>query len=101
MLLHWNENAGFRQDQEADITGDGFVGLDDLNFMLTNWNQVTPPMALSSTVPEPASVTVLALLGFACAARRGCVAETLNLILCCDSGMNPLEKLVDYRLVAC
>ena len=35
---------------QGDITGDGFVGLDDLDIVLNEWNQGTPPAATTSVV---------------------------------------------------
>jgi hypothetical protein len=49
----------------ADINGDGFVGIADLNEVLGYWNQGTPPATGTPSIPEPAS---LALLGMGAAA---------------------------------
>ncbi len=51
-------------DVRADPSGDGFVGIEDLNTVLANWNAGTPPNADNlSVVPEPGSLTILALAG--------------------------------------
>ncbi len=63
-------NAAFTFDQievttdssiPGDINGDGFVGLDDLDIVLNNWNAGTPPNGGSPSIPEPASVVLLSL----------------------------------------
>jgi hypothetical protein len=33
---------------------DGYVGIEDLNIVLSNWNSGTPPLSLTN-IPEPAS----------------------------------------------
>jgi hypothetical protein len=39
------------------VTGDGFVGIEDLNAVLGNWNAGTPPPTeVLALVPEPAAV---------------------------------------------
>ncbi|MEZ6189714.1 MAG: esterase-like activity of phytase family protein [Phycisphaerales bacterium] len=38
----------------ADPNIDGFVGIEDLNIVLSNWNTGTPPLSLTN-IPEPAS----------------------------------------------
>jgi cyclophilin family peptidyl-prolyl cis-trans isomerase len=45
---------------DADTTGDGFVGIEDLNAVLGAWNVGTPP-AVDAAVPEPASLALLGL----------------------------------------
>jgi Esterase-like activity of phytase len=45
----------------ADPTTDGFVGIADLNVILSNWNAGTPPLA-GSVVPEPASAVIVCAL---------------------------------------
>jgi hypothetical protein len=52
----------------ADINGDGFVGIADLNIVLGNWNAGTPPAA--SAVPEPATMALLGLGGLTVLRRR-------------------------------
>ena len=85
---------------EGDLNGDGFVGVDDLNIVLVNWNQNVTPGDLASgdptgegfvgvddlnivlvnwnngtppagaAVPEPASLGLLAIGGLALLRRR-------------------------------
>ncbi len=49
---------------DGDPTGDGQVGILDMDFVLARW---TPPLA--ATVPEPASLMAITLLGL-CARRQ-------------------------------
>jgi len=56
--------AGFEQAADSGrasgaFGGDGFVGLDDLDAILENWNNGVPP-AQNATIPEPASLILLA-----------------------------------------
>ena len=60
VLANWNQNIP-PGDPLADPSGDGFVGIDDLNEVLGNWNAGTPPSG-ANTIPEPGSVSLLALL---------------------------------------
>ena len=46
-------------DPRADVNGDDFVGQADLDTVLTDWGLGTPP------VPEPATLSLLALSGSA------------------------------------
>ncbi len=85
----------------GDLDGDGFVGIDDLNLVLANWNQSVPsgdpladpsgdgfvgiddlnevlgnwnagtPPTAGAVVPEPASVLLVAISGSALLRRRG------------------------------
>lgn len=43
--LHPDDIAGavFTYGLRGDLTGDGYVGLDDLDLILNNWNQLVPP----------------------------------------------------------
>jgi len=54
----------------GDINGDGFVGIDDLNVVLGNWNQGVLPPAGNATIPEPATLSLLGLGGLAMLRRR-------------------------------
>ena len=51
-----------------DSNVDGFIGIDDLNLILSNWNNGTPPTDLTA-IPEPASAALLGLLSFMCVKR--------------------------------
>ncbi len=42
----------------GDVDGDGFVGISDLNIILGNWNQGSPP---SVAVPEPATLAMMGI----------------------------------------
>jgi alpha-L-rhamnosidase len=44
----------------GDIDGDGFVGIADLNIVLSNWNAGAPPTGRAS-IPEPATAATLLL----------------------------------------
>lgn len=52
-----NWNTDGSGDPRVDRNGDGFVGLDDLNRILENWNAGTPP-AMAAT-PEPGTLLLL------------------------------------------
>ena len=67
VLGNWNQNVAPGDPLLGDPSGDGFVGLDDLDLILNNWNQGTPPTAL---VPEPGTLILLGLGGWALLARR-------------------------------
>ncbi|GAB4107936.1 MAG: hypothetical protein Kow00105_12590 [Phycisphaeraceae bacterium] len=63
MLNRWNQDVSATPVRLAgDPTGDGFVGIDDLNIVLGDWNQGTPPVSL---LPEPASYVLLVVCGAA------------------------------------
>jgi len=59
ILNNWNQAVPLA-DTRADPSGDGFVGLDDLDIVLNNWNAGTPPAA-SNAIPEPATISLMAL----------------------------------------
>jgi hypothetical protein len=67
VLGNWNQNVP-PGDPLADPSGDGFVGIEDLNTVLGNWNAGTPPVA--GAVPEPATLTLLAMAGSVILIRR-------------------------------
>ena len=54
----------------GDINGDGFVGVDDLNIVLVNWNNGTPPNGGTPSIPEPATLGLLGAGLLAVCARR-------------------------------
>ncbi len=83
----------------GDLDGDGFVGINDLNIVLSNWNQTTPPgvpilgdpsadgfvgiddlntvlgnwnqgAPPTATVPEPTGIALLGVSGLALYGRR-------------------------------
>jgi hypothetical protein len=66
---YWNLAVTPGDYQSGDPTGDGFVGMDDLNVVLTYWNTGTPP-ADTTTVPEPGTLTLLAVGGALLNRRR-------------------------------
>lgn len=54
---------------DGDLNLDGFVGIDDLNVVLSTWNNGTPP-AGGATVPEPASLALMGLGALSVMRRR-------------------------------
>ncbi|MEZ6193655.1 MAG: hypothetical protein R3C45_20625, partial [Phycisphaerales bacterium] len=48
-------------DARADANGDNYIGIEDLNAVLGNWNAGTPPTE-SANIPEPATLTLCVLL---------------------------------------
>lgn len=60
-------NATVSPGDPADPSGDQFIGIEDLNVVLGNWNAGTPPAAV---VPEPATLGLIALGGMALLRRR-------------------------------
>jgi PEP-CTERM motif len=67
VLGAWNQNVP-PADPAADPSDDGFVGIDDLNVVLGNWNAGTPPSV--NVVPEPATLSLIALGGVALLRRK-------------------------------
>jgi len=65
-LAEWG-NSSPLNDPRADSSGDGFVGQVDLSFVLDWWGEGTPP---TSAVPEPATLGIFALCGFALLRRK-------------------------------
>ena len=61
-------NSDGSGDPRSDPIGDAFVGLTDVNQVLANWNNGTPPSAAS--VPEPASAMVFLTTSIALTKRR-------------------------------
>ena len=56
--------------QQGDLTGDGFIGGDDYSEVLTYWGTGNPMEPLLASVPEPASAVMLGLLVPPLLARR-------------------------------
>ncbi len=52
-IILGNWNQSIEGWNNGDLTGEGFVGLDDLDIVLGNWNAGTPPIL--EVVPEPAT----------------------------------------------
>jgi len=59
VLGAWNQSVAPGDPLAGDPSGDGFVGIDDLNTILGNWNAGTPPPAeASDAIPEPGMLTI-------------------------------------------
>jgi len=73
ILSNWNQNVPVANILFGDLAGigDGFVGISDLNIVLGNWNAGTPPALDTSTIPEPATLGLVALGGLVLIRRRG------------------------------
>ncbi len=69
-LILNNWNQTVTPSAAADPTGDGYVGLDDLDIVLNNWNAGTLPVD-SANIPEPVSAVLLAAGGLGLVSRRG------------------------------
>ncbi len=61
---------GYVPPIEGDLNGDGYIGLDDLDIVLNNWNAGTAP-AGAANIPEPMSLTLLAAGGLGLISGRG------------------------------
>jgi enterochelin esterase-like enzyme len=72
VLANWNQNVTPNNWLLGEFTGDGFVGIADLNIVLGNWNAGTPPPppAAGPTVPEPATLSLLAIISLGAIGRR-------------------------------
>jgi hypothetical protein len=71
VLGGWNGNVNAGVWGLGDPSGDGFVGIEDLNTVLGNWNAGIPPAAQASgTVPEPGTLSLLALSSAIVCRRR-------------------------------
>ena len=68
-LVLGNWNQNVTPGSGADATGDGYVGIDDLNLVLGNWNAGTPPNN-TANIPEPAAVSLMATGCFLSLRRR-------------------------------
>jgi len=66
LLANWGASVGGNAIAAGDLSRDGIVGQDDLNIVITNWGNGTPP----THVPEPGTVAVFGLCGFAFLRRR-------------------------------
>jgi hypothetical protein len=58
-LVLGNWNQNVPSGSAPDPSGNGFVGITDLNAVLGNWNAGTPPSEAANTVPEPGSFLAL------------------------------------------
>ena len=54
---------------QGDLTGEGFVGGDDYSEVLTYWGTGTPPQSLTTPMPEPATLGLM-ILGCLATLRR-------------------------------
>ena len=54
----------------GDLNYDGFVGIEDLNIVLGNWNTGTPPTTGTPSIPEPATLGLMAIGAMAFMRRR-------------------------------
>jgi len=68
VLGNWNQVAPAGAPLTGDWSGNGLVDVLDLNLVLGNWNAGTPPGATS--IPEPASLTILSMSSLFLIRRR-------------------------------
>ncbi len=68
-LVNWIEFELISALIPGDLDGDGFVGLNDLDIVLNNWNTGTPSSDTTAT-PEPASLLVFTFVAVAGLAVR-------------------------------
>jgi hypothetical protein len=61
-LSNWNQNVTPGDLDVGDASGDGFIGIEDLGYVLGNWNAGVAPSA-GAAVPEPGTLAVLGLCG--------------------------------------
>ena len=64
VLVHWPDTSGILIWPDGDFTRNGDVDSEDLALLLANWG---PPRGV---VPEPATLSLLALGGLALLRRR-------------------------------
>jgi len=67
-------NSDGSLDPRADINGDGYVGIDDLNTVLGNWNAGTPP-SIHDDIPEPSTLLLVLISGVIVICRLGRVRQ--------------------------
>ena len=67
MAANWNQTGFTNGYADADFNGDGNVSIGDLSLMAANWDWQLPG---SSAIPEPATLSLLALGGLAVVRRK-------------------------------
>ena len=55
---------------QGDLNGDNFVGGDDYTEVLTYWGAGIPPQSVTTAIPEPTTLVLLLLGGLAALIRR-------------------------------